>query len=126
MAEEKFPGKIEIGLPTGETWARKYRDSKDEENKKKINSYLIPLESLEAVLRLKKTLDIDAVRAYIGLNELGEQNLIFVGTKLDEKTGIYKDVFGKGESEENGGGDVVYDGSRPCPPYGDPDSPMNE
>lgn len=122
MAEEKFPGKIEIGLSTGTKWAKKFRDSKTEEAKK-IEAYLIPLESLEAVLKLKETKKIDAVRAYVGINELGEQNLMFVGAKLDVSTGIYKDVFGEGaESIEEGS--VVYDGSRPCPPFGDPGTSM--
>lgn len=125
MAEEKFPGKIEIQLSTGETWARKYRDSKDDEIKKKINAYLIPIESLEAVLKLKDTLAIDAVRAYIGVNDLGEQNLMFVGAKLDPKTGVYKDVFALGDDSVSDS-EVVYDGSRPCPPFGDDDSPMNQ
>jgi hypothetical protein len=123
MAEEKFPGKIEISLAVGQEWAKKYRDSTNEEAKKKIDAYLIPLESLEAVLKLKETLKIDAARAYKGINELGEQTLMFVGAKLNEKTGIYEDVFLVGDGEDNASA-VVYDGARPCPPYGDPTSPL--
>ncbi|MEO7978642.1 hypothetical protein [Flavobacterium sp.] len=122
MAEEKFPGKIEIALSTGIQWAEKFRNPKTEETKK-IEAYLIPLESLEKVLRLKESRKIDAVRAYVGINELGEQNLMFVGAKLDASTGIYKDVFGEGTNNIESGS-FVYDGSRPCPPFGDPDSPL--
>ncbi|MDR7212644.1 hypothetical protein [Flavobacterium piscis] len=123
MAEEKFPGKIEIALSTGIQWAKKFRDLKAEEVKK-VSAYLIPLESLEAVLRLKETQNIDAVRAYVGINESGEQNLMFVGAKLDAGTGVYKDVFGEGTEENVEEESVVYDGSRPCPPFGDPESPI--
>jgi len=122
MAEEKFPGKIEIELSTGIEWAKKFRTSKVEESK--INGYLIPLETLEEVLKLKHTLQIDAVRAYVGINDSGEQNLIFTGAKLDLDTEIYKDVFGE-KSSGLKGEFVVYDGSRPCPPCTDPESPMN-
>ena len=122
MAVEKFPGKIEIALSIGIQWAEKFRNSKTEEAKK-IEAYLIPLESLEKVLKLKETKKIDAVRAYVGINELGEQNLMFVGAKLDANTGIYKDVFGDGTNNVESGS-VVYDGSRPCPPFGDPNTLM--
>ena len=123
MEEEKFPGKIEIALSTGVQWAEKFRNSRTEEAKK-IDAYLIPLESLEKVLKLKESLKIDAVRAYVGINEAGEQNLMFVGAKFDSNTGIYKDVFGEGTNNIESGS-VVYDGSRPVPPFGDPQSPMN-
>lgn len=123
MAENKFPGKIEIGLSTGIEWAKKFRDSKMEESSK-INAYLIPIESLEAVLKLKQTHNIDSVRAYVGINESGEQNLILTGAKLNEATGIYKDVF-VDSANSMAGETIVYDGTRPCPPCTDPESPMN-
>jgi len=123
MSEEKNLGSVEVSLAVGQEWAKKYRGAKgEEEGKKKINAYLIPLESIKLVLNQ----DIDAVRAYIGINNAGEQNVMLVGTKLDKETGIYVDVFQKGVGAENDGADVLYDASRPCPPYGDPNSPMNE
>ncbi|MNE31076.1 hypothetical protein D3C80_1246240 [compost metagenome] len=67
--------------------------------------------------------DIQAVRAYNGINNEGEQTLIFVGAKWDPEKKIYVDVF-----KNDGlltGEDVVYDGARPVPPYGDPESPLN-
>lgn len=124
MAEEKFPGKIEISLSKAKEWVERFRDSKTNEANK-INAYLIPLESLEAVLKLKETLKIDSVRAYVGINDSGEQNLMFVGAKLDAATGVYKDVFGGAVEKNVEDETVVYDGSRPVPPFGDPQSPMN-
>ncbi|TDW47417.1 hypothetical protein EV144_105444 [Flavobacterium sp. 270] len=123
MAEKENFGSVEISLSEGIVWADKYKKAPglDEDGKKKINAYLIPLETLKLVLDQ----DIDAVRAYKGINNAGEQVLMFVGTKLDPKTGIYKDVFktsSLGGSE--GDGAVLYDASRPCPPYGDPESPL--
>ncbi len=115
-------GSVEVSLEEGKSWAKKYRDSPKEveEGKGKIDAYLIPLDALRLVLKQ----DIDAVRAYKGINNAGEQTLMFVGAKLDKKTGIYVDVFNVGVSEGCEGSEVVYDTSRPCPPYGDPASPM--
>lgn len=124
MLNEKFPGKIEIPMGTAIEWAKKFRNSKSEEASK-IDAYLIPLESLEAVLKLKNTLKIDAVRAYVGINDAGEQNLMFVGAKFDADTGIYKDVFSdQATAKTSKTSSTVYDGSRPCPPCTDPSSPL--
>ncbi|MFQ6602461.1 hypothetical protein [Flavobacterium sp. C3NV] len=120
MSQEKFPGKIEISLAVGQEWSKKYKDSPEGREKDSVNAYLVPLESLEAILKLKESLKIDATRAYKGINELGEQTLMFVGAKLNEKTGIYEDVFLDGDL----GTAVLYDGARPCPPFGDPTGPL--
>lgn len=125
-------GSVEVPLSVGEAWAAKYQKAPgaDEDGKNKTTAYLIPLATLQAVLANP----IDAVRAYKGINNAGEQCLIFVGTQLDEKTGIYKDVFfpagGSGEiagreAETATDATVVYDATRPCPPNGDPTSPLN-
>ncbi|KAF2081422.1 MULTISPECIES: hypothetical protein [Flavobacterium] len=121
MSEELNSESIRISLSEGITWADKYRkDTGIEEGKrKKVDGFLIPLETLKLVLDQ----DIQAVRAYNGINNDGEQTLIFVGAKWDPEKRIYVDVF-----KNDGlftGGDVVYDGARPVPPYGDPDSPLN-
>lgn len=125
MSEEKKLGSVEVSLAVGQEWARKFR--KSEEGKGKVDAYLIPLESIKLVLDQ----DIDAVRAYVGINNAGEQNLMLVGTKLDPKTGIYVDVFKQqqaaaGARTAGDGEEVLYDASRPCPPYTDPNSPMNQ
>jgi len=124
MSEKQNLGSVEIPLKDGVDWAKKYHKApaSDEEGDKKTNAYLIPLESLKLVLALK---DISAVRAYKGINNAGEQVLMFVGTKLDPETGIYRDVFQSGtEGKYDLPTDVVYDATRPCPPNGDPESPL--
>ncbi|MCI9846971.1 hypothetical protein [Flavobacterium pectinovorum] len=116
-------GSVEIPLSEGAEWTKKYRDSKEVTGEGKITGYLIPLDALKLVLDQ----DIDAVRAYKGINNAGEETLIFVGTKLDPETGIYRDVFRSGANETaktTAGGAVVYDTSRPVPPFGDPASPL--
>ncbi|WP_428229763.1 hypothetical protein [Flavobacterium sp.] len=119
MSKENL-GSVEVALTEAKVWVDKYRKApaENEEGKKKVDAYLIPLESLKLVLDQ----DIDAVRAYKGINNAGEQVLLFVGTKLDKKTGIYRDVFKSGSEFENDA--VAYDATRPCPPNGDPESPL--
>ncbi len=123
MNNENFPGNIEISLQTAEKWTKAYKiDTEIEDSKKKVNAFLIPRESLEAVLALKT----DAVRAYLGINDNKEKTLLFVGANKDE-TGIYRDVFGTSLTEKDSSSEdnsVVYDFTRPCPPHGDPDSPL--
>ncbi|WP_264525087.1 MULTISPECIES: hypothetical protein [unclassified Flavobacterium] len=128
MSEEKNLGSVEVSLAVGQEWARKFRKAKID-GREKVDAYLIPIESLKLVMDQ----DIDAVRAYVGINNAGEQNLMLVGTKRDPKTGIYVDVFKQQQSltgartaGEGEGEDVLYDASRPCPPYTDPNSPMNQ
>lgn len=122
MSDQSNLGSVEVSLAQGKEWAKKYRNKREDVGEKKIEAYLIPLESIRMVLNQ----DIDAVRAYIGINNAGEQNVMLVGTKYDKETNVYVDVFKKGEAAELNGGDVVYDASRPAPPYDDPNSPMNQ
>ncbi|QZK90536.1 hypothetical protein K5V07_08530 [Flavobacterium sp. CHNK8] len=123
MINENLSDPIEVSLQTAEKWTKAYRGNQElEDANKKVNAFLIPRESLEAVLALKT----DAVRAYIGINDKKEKTLLFVGANKDEK-GIYRDVFGTSQVEKDGNlgeESVVYDFSRPCPPNGDPDSPL--
>lgn len=123
MSEESKFGPVEITLTEGITWADNYRKipKSDEDAKRKVEGYLIPVESLKLVLKQ----GVDAVRAYKAINNDGAQTLILVGTKLNKKTGIYEDVFSDGTTEECANAPVVYDGARPVPPFGDPDSPLN-
>lgn len=123
MSEKLNFGSVEIPLSEGVEWTKKYRDSKElAEEGKKVTGYLIPLDALKLVLDQ----DIDAVRAYKGINNAGEETLLFVGTKFDPETGIYKDVFNDSTNTASRGeeGEVVYDTSRPVPPFGDPSSPL--
>lgn len=114
MSEEAFPGPIQVPLAVAKVWEKKYQgDTTVEDPKKKVISYLIPRESLEKVLDLGTT----AVRAYIGINDQNEKTLLFVGAKYDEGTGKYVDVYGQSNKETSADDPVVYDGTRPSPPF---------
>jgi hypothetical protein len=116
MSEEKFPGPIQIPLAVAKQWEKRYEDDTTlEDSNSKVKSYLIPRESLEIVLQL----NTDAVRAYIGINDQNEKTLLFVGANLDKETGKYIDVYGPPANQEGAKtiGDVVYDGTRPSPPF---------
>jgi len=125
MSQELDLGSVVIPLTEGIVWADKYRKEKltEEGRKKHVDGYLIPIQSLKLVMDQ----DIQAVRAYKGINQAGEQTLVLVGAQWDNEKKIYVDVFkdGKGDGEVGGGVPLVYDGTRPVPPYGDPDSPLN-
>ncbi|MBZ4043297.1 hypothetical protein [Flavobacterium hibisci] len=116
MAEEKFPGPIQIPLAVAKEWEKRYEnDTTLEDSNSKIKSYLIPRESLEIVLQL----NTDAVRAYIGINDQNEKTLLFVGANLDKETGKYIDVYGPPGNQGSAKSveEVVYDGTRPSPPF---------
>lgn len=116
MAEEKFPGPIQIPLAIAKEWEKRYNDDTTvEDTESKVKSYLIPRESLEIVLQL----NTDAVRAYIGINDQNEKTLLFVGANLDKETGKYIDVYGPPATQDGARTveEVVYDGTRPSPPF---------
>ena len=125
MADQRLPEKdTEITLEVAQKWVETWKkQSNDEVAKKKVDSYLIPKVNLEKVLAQ----GIDAARAYMGIDDAGLPTLMIVGTKYDEKTGIYVDMVpGSGLEGENGG-DGIYDFSQPSPPStGDDSSPMNQ
>lgn len=115
----------EIPLKEAQEWVKKWKDPKEGTDvKKKVYSYLIPKVNLEKVLAQ----GIDAARAYVGINNAGEQTLMIVGTKLDQETGVYVDMIpGYGKSDELSETPIgIYDFSQPSPPeVGDVSSPMN-
>lgn len=73
------------------------------------------------------------VRGYLGIDG-DTDKIIFVGTEKDEE-GVYRDIIdgkidGKdGQNAKVVGGDNpssgIYDLTTPCPPYCDPNSPLN-
>jgi len=116
MNEETFPGPIQIPVATANEWEQRYQDDKTvEDAKTKVKAFLVPRESLKKVLEL----DTEAVWAYIGINDQKEKTLLFVGAEYDEKTGKYINVYGKADkvNGEEAAEEVVYDGSRPSPPF---------
>jgi hypothetical protein len=127
MANNKLKeGDTKITLATAQTWVNNWKNPKEgeEQGRKKIDSYLIPVQNLAMVLGQ----GIDAARAYVGVNENGLQTLMIVGTKYNKETGIYVDMIpGYANTDELGGGNAgIYDFTEPSPPStADPDSPLN-
>ncbi|MEO8533217.1 MAG: hypothetical protein ABI441_05685 [Flavobacterium sp.] len=121
MSEETFPNPVQVPLAVAKEWEKRYQDDTTvEDSKTKVKSFLIPRESLENVLQL----NTDAVRAYIGINDKKEKTLLFVGAELDKETGKYLDVYGppsalqkSEQATESADDQIVYDGTRPSPPY---------
>lgn len=114
MADENSPQNVAVPVQTAKKWTKNHRDNLDLEGpKKKVNSYLIPRETLEMVLKLNTT----KVRAYVGLTDKNENTLIFVGAELEEGSSIYRDVFGaEFLGSDPNESPVVYDFSEPSPP----------
>ncbi|WP_337967097.1 hypothetical protein [uncultured Flavobacterium sp.] len=126
MADENRlkEGDTQIPLATAQEWVKNWKSPKEEEGRVKVDSYLIPVQNLALVLAQ----GIDAARAYVGINDKGQQTLMIVGTKYDAKTGIYVDMIpGSGEEEVLSAIPIaIYDFTEPSPPgKADPKSPMN-
>jgi hypothetical protein len=110
-----------IPLKTAQKWAKRWSKREGNYNKHhELHAFLIPKIDLLEVLRE----DVDAVRAYIGINDEGVEKLMIVGTKLDPVTGIYVDMITVGVENMTGQPDDIYDFTQPCPTACDPESPM--
>ncbi|KDC44844.1 hypothetical protein, partial [Pseudoalteromonas fuliginea] len=81
------------------------------------HAFLIPKDDLTQVLAQ----GVDAVRAYIGVDENNVEKLMIVGTKYDAATDTYVDML----PEKSAEGGNIYDFTRPCPPSCDSGSPLN-
>jgi hypothetical protein len=117
-------GDTKIPLATAQAWVKKWKALKNDASRKRIDSYLIPSQNLALVLAQ----DIDAARAYVGINDKGEETLMLVGTKWDEAKQIYVDMIPGYlcTDEESVMPAGIYDFTEPVPPgKPDPDSPMN-
>ncbi|HEY4628244.1 MAG TPA: hypothetical protein VIH02_03080 [Flavobacterium sp.] len=129
MSEENFTEKPylnkvtnAISLNEAQRWAKRWSKKEGDYNKHhNVNAFLIPKVDLLEVLNE----GVDAVRAYIGVDDNGAEKLMIVGTKLDPKTGIYVDMITVGIGNVEGEQDNIYDFTEPCPPAGDPKSPLN-
>lgn len=106
-----------ISLPTAQTWARKWRKEEGTYNAHhELHAFLIPKEDLTELLAE----DVDAVRAYIGVDENDVEKLMLVGTKHNAETSVYTDML-PGEEPEG----EIYDFTTPCPTVCDENSPLN-
>ena len=130
MSEENFteniaPNKVTnaISLDEAQRWAKRWSKVEGQYNKHhQVHAFLIPKKDIQEVL----TEGIDAVRAYIGVDDKGVEKLMIVGTKYDPETKIYVDMITKLDVENNTVvADSIYDFTQPCPPEGDPNSPLN-
>lgn len=111
-----------IPLKTAQKWAKRW--SKEEGNYNKhhhVSAFLIPKVDLLEVLAE----GVDAVRAYIGVDDAGVEKLMIVGTKFNPETGIYVDMISGTLGNSAVGQDNIYDFTEPCPPASDPESPLN-
>jgi hypothetical protein len=112
-----------ISLNEAQKWAKRWSKREGNYNKHHhVNAFLIPKIDLLEVLAE----GVDAVRAYIGVDDKGVEKLMIVGTKYDPETKIYVDMITTVGSENNAEvADSIYDFTQPCPPDGDPNSPLN-
>ena len=111
-----------IPLKTAQKWAKRWSKKEGDYNKHHhVNAFLIPKVDLLEVLAE----GVDAVRAYIGVDDAGVEKLMIVGTKFNPETGIYVDMISDTLGNSAGGQDNIYDFTEPCPPASDPESPLN-
>ncbi|MFV8367732.1 hypothetical protein [Flavobacterium sp. XS1P27] len=111
-----------IPLKTAQKWAKRWSKKDGDYNKHHhVNAFLIPKVDLLEVLAE----GVDAVRAYIGVDDAGVEKLMIVGTKFNPETGIYVDMISDTLGNSAGGQDNIYDFTEPCPPASDPESPLN-
>jgi hypothetical protein len=107
-----------IHLKEAQRWVKRWSKKEGNYNKHhELHAFLIPKVDLLEVLRE----DVDAVRAYIGLDDNGVEKLMIVGTKYDAVTGIYVDMI---TADDVNVADAIYDFSKPCPPVCDANSLM--
>lgn len=71
-----------------------------------VHAFLIPKIDFVEVLDE----EIDAVRAYLGVDDLGEEKLMIVGTKYNPETETYEDIIPDGMENVS-----IFDMTKPCP-----------
>lgn len=130
MSEENFTESPQsnketnaISLNEAQRWAKRWSKEEGQYNKHHhVKAFLIPKKDILEVL----VEGIDAVRTYIGVDDKGVEKLMIVGTKYDPETKIYVDMITTVGCENNAAvTDSIYDFTQPCPPDGDPNSPLN-
>jgi hypothetical protein len=111
-----------IPLAEAQRWANRWTKKEGNYNKHHhLHAFLIPkVDLLEVLIE-----GVDAVRAYIGVNDKGIEKLMIVGTKLNPETGIYEDMITVDNNENvANAADDIYDFTQPCPTVCDTSSPM--
>lgn len=106
-----------IDLTDAITYAKRWRKEEGTYNAHhELHAFLIPKEDFQGIL----TENIDAVRGYLGVDDNGNEKLMFVGTKYDEVTETYIDLT------PNMGDYSIYDMTRPCPNACDNNGILNQ
>lgn len=113
-----------ITLEDAKKWAARWRKEEGTYNAHhELKAFLIPKIDIIEVLDE----DIDAARAYIGVDDDGIERLMIVGTRYDPKTDTYVDMITESTAKTDLGkrpeGDI-YDFTQPCPSTCDIDSPL--
>lgn len=107
-----------ISLETAQEWAKKWRDEEAGYNSHNdVHGFLIPIEDIQLLLRQ----NVDAIRAYIGVDEDNVEKLMLVGTKYNPDHDTYDDMLPGLKPEGR-----IYDFTKPCPPACAYDSPLNK
>lgn len=115
MEPKPFTIELEDAIRYAKRW-RKEEGTYYQHNE--LHAFLIPKEDFQGIL----TENVDAVRGYLGVDDNGEEKLMFVGTKYDEVTETYIDMLpGRSFDEAN-----IYDITRPCPNACDNGSVLNQ
>lgn len=106
-----------IDLQTAQNWAKTWRKVEGNYNSHhEVHAFLIPKADLTELLAQ----GVDAVRAYIGVDENNVEKLMLVGTIYDAATDIYTDMLPNQSPEGS-----IFDFVSPCPPCCDPTSALN-
>ncbi|RTY65273.1 hypothetical protein EKL99_03350 [Flavobacterium sp. ZB4P23] len=128
MSQETTSGSLKKGkvvnvipLKTAQRWAKRWSKREGDYNKHHhLNAFLIPKIDLVEVLKE----GVDAVRAYIGVDDDGVEKLMIVGTKYDPLTQIYVDMITQDNGDAGATEDDIYDFTSPCPSTCDPETLM--
>jgi hypothetical protein len=122
-----------ITLQTAKKWAKKWKKEEGTYNSHHdCRAFNIPKIDLLEVLAED---GVASVRAYLGINvftdpdtskKVSEEKLMIVGVDAEGKDMISTKKGENGDliSDPEGDGDI-YDFTRPCPSYCDPESPLN-
>lgn len=115
--------KFTIDLATAKKWVKTWRKLEGDYNKHhECNGFLIPLEDFKGILNEEGVVN---ARAYLGIKEnedgTSEEKLILVGVDANGKDMLPLNENGELTNED----DRIFDFTRPCPNYCDPDSPLN-
>lgn len=108
-----------IPLKQAKKWAETWRLTESWYNKyNECIAFNVPLDDLKDVLKEK---GIVSVRAYLGVDENGEEKLMIVGVDKYNKD-MLSSRDGENLDEDSG---QIYDFTRPCPTTCDQESPLN-